>query len=245
MRYFRYTWVLPVTALLFLAGVEGAAAQQDFLSLNTDDSAWVQPNETDQSPAGAFLRSMLLPGWGHIYAGDSHKNRGYIHTGTDLVLLGSIFGFRFRANRLEDDYITFANLNAGVDLSSRNRTFQLAVGDFDSLDEYNDYQLRTRNWNRLIEDNPENRWLWNSSDERNRFRDLRSEVDNIRNQLPAIAGLMVLNRIVSGISSYNRVKREVEDQSMNLSFIPVRTETGFSAVTEITGVQAQLTFYFK
>jgi hypothetical protein len=175
------------------------------------------------SQRGAFLRSLLLPGWGHYHAGGDHVQRGRFHTGADLALLGGGVGITLHAKRVESNYITFTQLNAGVDLTGRGRTFRLAVADFESLDEYNDYQLRTRNWHRLIDDTPENRWQWQSSDERREYREMRARSDRLRNQVPAIAALMVLNRVVSAISAYNRAQ-EVNRQAHsapNVTLTPV------------------------
>lgn len=240
----RLKSIITVLALLCLSFCEVADAQNLKMDLSFGKNT-VSEEVLAKSPAQAFLRSLALPGWGHFYAGNDHRNRGYIHAGTDIALLGTIFGFNIKANRIENDYITFVNLNAGVDLSSRNRSFRLAVGDFNSLNEYNDYQLRSRNWNRLIEDTPQNRWLWESTSQRFRYRELRSQADNIRNQLPAIAGLMVVNRIISGISAYNRVRKDQETLKMNLTLLPVSSSTYYSQYSDISGVKAQFRLFFN
>lgn len=242
------------SAILFLiltfsvVGKATVSAQSDpFQSLQ--DTRFNEIQTADQkSPRAAFLRSLVLPGWGHFYAGNQHNTRGAVHVGTDAVLIGSIFGFNFRANRIENDFITFANFNAGVELSSRDRSFRLAVADFNSLGEYNDYQLRTRNWNRLIEDIPENRWNWPDSEVRNRYSDMRSDADRIRSQIPALAGLMVVNRIISAISSYNRVRSEIESSNSNraeLAIVPVLQQQHTDQyIAEISGFAARLKIRF-
>jgi len=205
-------------------------------------------NENQKSPSAAFVRSLVLPGWGHFYAGNQHNTRGAVHVGVDAALIGSIFGFNIRANRIENDFITFANLNAGVDLSSRDRSFRLAVADFNSLEDYNDYQLRTRNWNRLIEDTPNNRWNWPNFDARNRYSEMRSDSDRIRSQIPALAGIMVVNRIISAISAYNRVRNEIESTPQSrteLAIVPVLKKIRSDVYdSEISGAAAQITIRF-
>jgi hypothetical protein len=197
--------------------------------------------QTDPDPAGAFVRSLAVPGWGHFYAGNDHRTRGAVHLGTDLVLIGTLFGFNARAVNLREQYTTLSSLRAGVDISGRERSFRLAVGDFNSLEAYNDYQLRTRNWDRLIEDTPDNRWLWDSADDRIRYRELRSTRDRIRNQLPALAALMVVNRVVSGISAYNRARGEGDSSNRGLSMIGVMPVQDRNT---ITGSVAVITFSF-
>jgi hypothetical protein len=199
-----------------------------------DDAA----GQADADPAGAFLRSMAVPGWGHFYTGTEHRTRGAAHLGTDLVLIGSIFGFHVRSINLREQYTTLSNLRAGVDISGRDRSFMLAVGDFNSLHEYNDYQLRTRNWDRLIEDRPENRWQWSSADDRRRYRELRSNRDRIRNQLPALAAFMVVNRVVSGVSAYNRTRQGGgADARAEIYLVPVGDDFGITGTAAVLSIR--------
>lgn len=171
------------------------------------------------SPEGAFVRSLVVPGWGHYYVNPDQWRRGQIHFGTEIALIATYLGFSIRSDNLEDQFQTLASLKAGVDISERSRSFQLALSDFNTLQEYNEYQLRSRNWNRFFEDQPENRWSWESDNDREKYNDLRSDVDRVKNQLPAILGLMVVNRVVSAISAYNRAK--AQSNLPEMSILPV------------------------
>jgi hypothetical protein len=243
-RYCLTSFFLILVLVFSVAGVAAVSAQSSGFQIEEDSSFIEDP----KSPTAAFVRSIVLPGWGHFYAGNQHRTRGGIHLGTDVVLIGSIFGFNMRANRIENDFITFANLNAGIDLSTRDRSFQLAVADFNSLDDYNDYQLRTRNWNRLIEDIPNNRWNWRDSDARNRYSEMRSDSDRIRNQIPALAGIMVVNRVISAISAYNRVRNEIESNAQSraeLTIVPIMQQYGSDRIySEISGAAARIKIRF-
>jgi len=157
-------------------------------------------------PSRSFLRSLAVPGWGHHYNNPESWTRGKIHLGADILLIGSYFGLSVRANNLEDQFETFAQLRSGVPIENRSRSFRLAIGQFSSLQEYNDFQLRSRNWNRLLPDVPENRWEWASEEDRRRYRDLRESSDNAQNQLPAIGALLVVNRVISAISAYRQAR---------------------------------------
>lgn len=176
------------------------------------------------SPEGAFVRSLVMPGWGHYYVNSGQWKRGQVHFGAEVVLIASYFGFSVRANNLENQYQTLASLKAGVEITDRSRSFQLALGDFKTLQEYNEFQLRSRNWNRLFNDQSENRWNWDTEEDRDKYNDLRSDVDRVKNQLPAILGLMVVNRVVSAISSYNRAKSQ--SNIPDVTVLPVRASPG-------------------
>jgi hypothetical protein len=217
---------VPVLLLLFAitAVAAGSAEARQFDDHRTVEVLYaesLQPKDGGMaSPRGAFFRSLVLPGWGHYYTGSEHAGRGRFHTGADLALFGAGVGVTVQSNRIERNYITYTRLHAGVDLAERGRAFRLAVGDFQSLDAYNDYQLRTRSWHRIIEDTPENRWDWAAEEDRRNYREMRSRSDRYRNQVPAIAAMMVLNRVISAISAYNRAR----EGSLN------RTEVALSPV---------------
>lgn len=180
------------------------------------------------NPEGAFIRSLIVPGWGHYYVNHDHWTRGQVHLGTEVALIASYFGFSVRAQNLEQQYQTLASLKAGVDLSAKSRAFQIAIGDFNTLREYNDFQLRSRKWNRLFEDRPENRWLWENEAARENYNDLRSDMDRVRNQLPAILGLMVVNRVISAVSAYNHAHNKANIPE--ISFMPVSIQSSGTGI---------------
>ena len=185
--------------------------------------------QQNPDPKGAFLRSMVLPGWGHYYTDRDNWGRGAIHLGADLVLVASFAGLRIRSSNLLDQYTTLASLRAGVDISERNRSFQLAIADFNTLSEYNDFQLRSRNWNQLLADSPENRWNWAANEDREKYNDLRGDRDAANNQIPALAALLVLNRVFSAVNAYSRARKMSGIPEVALSPYPAVGNTGFIA----------------
>lgn len=159
------------------------------------------------SPRTAFLRSLVVPGWGHHYVDKTNWTRGQYHLAADVAMILSYAGLTIRGNQLESELDVYALSKANADISSRNREFQLAVATFDNLDDYNDFQLRSRNWDDLLPDIPENRWNWDEDADRFQFQDMRERVDRNNSQLPTIAALMVANRLVSALSAYNHARR--------------------------------------
>lgn len=158
----------------------------------------------EKSAGRALLRSFILPGWGHYYIDNRNWNRGRVHLLSDVVLLGSYFGLRLNATRLEINLNSLAKQHAGVDISGKGRGYLLNVAEFSSIQEYNDFQERSRNWDQIYEITNDNTWSWNSDENRLSFLKLDNRIQNNRQQLPAILSLMVVNRIVSGISAFSR-----------------------------------------
>jgi len=203
--------------ILVLAPLSISAQQQSFE---------VEP----KSPRGAFLRSLVLPGWGHQYIDKTDWKRGQYHMAADAMMLLSYAGINLRNNQLENDLETFARANAGIDLSNRNRIFFLAIANFDNLEVYNDYQIRSRNWDNLITDVPENQWNWTEDDDRFRYQNKRERIDKNSNQLPALITLMVANRVISGISAFSKARNQNRQiPEARFSYLNEFGEPGFTA----------------
>ena len=198
--------------------------------ISMDANAQFQQKEDLPSPRGAFLRSMVVPGWGHHYVDKTDWTRGQYHMAADAVMLLSYMGLKVRTNHLETNLQTYAMSKAGVDLAGRDRNMFIAVGNFDNLQAYNDYQLQSRNWDNLIADVPENQWNWGSGGQRIRYQDMREQVDKNNNQFPAIITLMVANRLVSGISAFARARKAWENvPEASFSYLNEFGEPGFTA----------------
>lgn len=154
--------------------------------------------------------------------------------GADILVVLSFFGLNIHSNNLQQNWYSYARDEAGIDIENRSREIQLAVGDFNSLSDYNDYQLRTRNWDQLLEDRPENRWNWQSDELRGEYNDIRNRFENIDQQLPALIGLMVVNRVVSAISAYNRAgKVQAKNTDTALYFSRHAVGTGILANVKV------------
>ncbi len=197
-----------------------------FVAASVDRSMAQQPD-----PKVAFLKSLAVPGWGHHHVDNNNWQRGQYHLGADAVLILSFAGFSIHSNNLQQNWFVYGRQQAGVPIAGRSRQFQLAVGDYNSLEAYNDYQARSRNWDQLFEDVPENRWQWTDSADRQKYRDLRSRFESIDQQLPALLGLMVVNRVISGISAYNRAKKKQKSNtaSSSLFLSPYQYDDGLVA----------------
>ncbi len=183
--------------------------------LGANTSATAQTDADLPDPKIAFLKSLAVPGWGHYYVNKSNWTRGQYHLAAEATLILSYFGFSIHSNNLQQNWYSYGRAKAGVPIEGRSRRFQLAVGDFDNLQAYNDYQLRRRNWDRLFENTPENQWNWDSPSERSQYEDIRSRFERIDQQLPALLALMAVNRVISGISAYNRAQKQAAERSVS------------------------------
>lgn len=182
------------------------------------------------NPRTAFLKSMALPGWGHHYVDRSDWTRGKYHLAADVILIVSFLGLNIHSNNIRQNWYAYSQSEAGIDIEGRSRSLQLAIGNFSNLQAYNDFQARSRNWDQFIDDSPENRWNWETESARAEYNDLRNRFENIDQQLPALVGLMVVNRVFSAISAYNRARKVSEPRNQAaLYFSQYRTGGGVMA----------------
>lgn len=160
-----------------------------------------------KSPKGAFFRSLLLPGWGHHYLGANHKRRARFHFGAEVILIASYFGIQQRVENMEDRMFSYADAQIGIDLSRKNRAFQLAVAQYNSLQEYNDFMERSRNWDQILPNTSENQWYWSDDQSRERYVQLRDDRERANQQLPGLLSLMVVNRLFSGLNAFTAARK--------------------------------------
>ena len=193
-----------------------------FLVLVLINVTGINPVKAQETKPGmAFLKSLVVPGWGHLSLGGEHTTRGYIHLGTDVALILTYFGVDLSAQHLQQNMYSFVELNANTTIKNRERGFRLAIGQFENLATYNDYQERNRNWNSLFSSTPSNQWQWNSVKNQANYIKMRNDIDSYNQQLPFILSAMVANRLISGISAFIRA-REMEAPKTSLSFTPVQ-----------------------
>jgi hypothetical protein len=202
------TTVIVAVSLVYAGQVQGQQVEE--LSADLPD------------PKGALLRSAVMPGWGHYYVNNQDWTRGKYHLAAEVALLTAFVGLRLRSGFLETNLITYARKKAGTDLENRDRQYWLAIGNFDNREAYNDYNQKTRNWDRLYPDEERYRWDWPSKEARLEYKSLQNRIDKIDRQLPALASLMVVNRVVSGISSFLQA-RDVIDQAPKIGMAPNRS----------------------
>lgn len=203
-----------------------------FLLLTTASIVRAQSSSLP-NPKIAFLKSMAVPGWGHHYVDKSDWQRGKFHLGIDAALILSYVGLTIYRNNTRQNWQTYGQSKAGVPIKGRSRDFQIAVGNYENLDAYNDYQLRRRQWDNLIKNLPKNSWNWSNKSQRSRYNQLRDRFEGINNQLPAILGLMILNRVISGISAFNRAKKKGRLANSTVYLTPYHYKSGIVANLKI------------
>lgn len=163
----------------------------------------------------AFLRSIVVPGWGQII--EDKRSLGYTFLTAEAILIAGIIGLRTHASWLEEDYKTLADQHAGID-GNFDHQFYVDIGNWMTRIDYNEQRLRDRYYDAVYTD-PNFDWSWDSDGNRRKFRELRIASDNSRQISILLVGGMVINHFISAIEAGRGIKaKEDKKATLNVDF---------------------------
>ncbi|MCI0554386.1 MAG: hypothetical protein L0287_25855 [Anaerolineae bacterium] len=157
-----------------------------------------QPNDDSKSATVAVLLSLVLPGAGEWYAGNFETGKYFLLA--DGALWLSYGAFQLRGDWLREDARSFAQRHAGADFSGKDNEFDVNIGNFLSMDEFNQARLRAREYDAMYLSADFN-WRWESNAKRVQFRELRIASDEMYENASFVVGALVINRIISAFSA--------------------------------------------
>jgi len=154
------------------------------------------------------LQSALLPGWGQKSLNYSDRSRVFTYVESGLVL--SIFGSTTYANILKKNYIAYAVAHAAVSSSGKGHEYWVDIGNFATIEDYNDEHLRNREMDDIYEVSPQWGWVWDTDSHRDFFEQKRILSDQMKQVASFGVGAMILNHMVSAIDALylKRIGRE-------------------------------------
>lgn len=149
------------------------------------------------SKGGALLRSLIMPGWGQHVLGDHRAARKLVLVETGLWLSYAVT--RGAAGWYQQDYRAFAALHAGVAYPLKPDIYYYRLGQYDSIYEYNQVQLRQRYIGDIYRLGEGNDWQWDDPASRERYNDLRRASLLAAKGARFLVGGMIINRAVAAI----------------------------------------------
>jgi len=154
------------------------------------------------------LQSALLPGWGQKSLNYSDRSRVFTYVESGLVL--SIIGSTTYANILKKNYIAYAVAHAAVSSSGKGHEYWVDIGNFATIEDYNDEHLRNREMDDIYEVSPQWGWVWDTDSHRDFFEQKRILSDQMKQVASFGVGAMILNHMVSAIDALylKRIGRE-------------------------------------
>ena len=152
----------------------------------------------------AILYSLLLPGMGELYA-DAYDS-GIYFTVADGVLWGTFAGMNVYANWQKDRYISYSQSNASVSSEGKDEDYYATIGEYSSIDQYNDEKALERNFDEMY--NTEKYfWKWNTSTEQKTYKSMWVSSEQTFNDVRFVVGALLLNRVISAINAVRLVSR--------------------------------------
>ncbi len=165
----------------------------------------------------AFLKSVLIPGWGQISTG--RTVRGYIFLGAEVALIAGYIGFQARETWLKDDYITYANQHANL-IGDHPHQFYVDIGNWLDQRSYNEQRNLERDFEALYP-RPTDTWSWDSDDNRAHFKSMRIASDISGRLAIFMVGGMIINHLASAIDATH-----LQDRVGQISIEPTSNADG-------------------
>lgn len=182
------------------------------------------------SPGTSFLKSLLIPGYSQIKAGNK---RGYVYLALEGASLLYLFQSKLDRDRMKEDARVFVYTNAGCNLSNNiDETWSL-VEKYPSFDAYIEYLYREAR--QYYPDDPEAqeqyvrekipsfKWGWNALTNFYTFQDKMSTYRSIGNRMTALMGFILLNHLASGIDAFISEKIGSKKLKVSIHHLPERT----------------------
>jgi hypothetical protein len=163
------------------------------------------PPPSDDQPASrksvglAVVYSLLVPGMGELYAEGFASGKYFLMAEAALWL--TYGAFEIHGNDLRDGARAFASARAGVSPGAKDDQFFVDLGNFLTMDEYNEKRLRDREPARLYSPAAGQYWRWDSDASRLTYREQRVSSEDMYNNRKFAAAAIVINHIVSAINA--------------------------------------------
>ncbi len=165
-----------------------------------DEMRLVPSSESERKSVPiAVALSLVLPGMGELYAGNFQTGK-YLLT-ADAGLWLTYGGFQLYGDWLRTDARSFATQRAGASFEHKDEQFEVNIGNFLSVEDYNEAKLRNRQYDLLYDPNSTYAWRWRSDADRLRFREQRIRSDESYRNSKFVLGALILNRIISAFSA--------------------------------------------
>lgn len=147
----------------------------------------------------AALYSLLVPGMGELYAGGFASGKYFLMAEGGLWITYAIF--EIHGNDLRDGARAFAASRAGATVGGKDDQFFVDLGNFLSMDDYNDKRLRDREPARLYSLEKGQYWRWDTDESRLAYREQRIASDRAYNNRKFVGAAILVNHVVSAINA--------------------------------------------
>ncbi len=175
----------------------------------------IPAERTKKNPGLAIIYSLLLPGMGELYA-DGYSSGKYF-TIAEGTLWGLFIGMNTYANWQKDRYESYAVANGGVNSSGKNSQFYATIGDYSSVEQFNEEKALNRDFSEMY-DAKTNFWNWQTTEQRKTYRGMWTSSEQTFNDIRFVVGALIVNRIASAINAVRLVSAYNKNLDTDLSW---------------------------
>ena len=152
-----------------------------------------------QLTASQAWKSLILPGWGEKKLNINNKSKA--HLLSEMILVSSVMFTDSQYSSYRNDYRVYGADEAGVNWNGKSDLYAAHVGNYDSMELFNNQQLLNFGPTAFIYYNDSYSWDWQGdSIMRNRYDSLRNKSETYNEAKGFLIAGMLLNRIISFIN---------------------------------------------
>jgi hypothetical protein len=164
-----------------------------------------------------ILLSLLLPGAGEWFMGN--KSLAKLFLGTDIALWLGYWGTQNYIKVLENDYLTYAAIHAGVDTRNKNSQYWIDIGSQQDIFSFNENKRIERNLEAIYPEDKENFWQWDSKENRLFYNQYRFRQHDWKRRLNILIGGLIFNRLVSAVDVIRLIRKTQKSEQKQLSHL--------------------------
>lgn len=193
----------------------------------------LEPQEQNVTRSKAFLRSLLVPGWGQHYAGNKTKSKLFL--GVEAAIWTSFIVFKSREVLRTDEFEEHATAYADVDPAGKDEEYYRIMTIFNSSDEYNTAvradaraifgTAASDEKTQYIVENSysgDREYRWKSNAERLNYRIIRNDARDSGQRADFALVAAVLNHAISAVEAARSTgsMRALQDAVGHIEVIP-------------------------
>ena len=179
-----------------------------------------------------IIKSLIIPGWGQKSLSFSKRARYYNYVESGLIL--TILGTTTYSNILKKNYISFASNHAALSSSGKNHKYWVDIGNYDSINDYNNEHLRNREVDDLYPEDKKWSWDWDFDSNRKTFEKSRILSDQMKLAATFGFGALIMNHVISSIDAMYLKRLSIKDKAYMEPYFNVQNGMiGYSIIFSI------------
>ena len=169
------------------------------------------------TPAGAFFRSLVLPGWGQLAVGA--PGRATVFAAVEGTLFAGAVGTGVMRGVYRDDYRALASAVAGADIAGKGDGFFSDLAFYDTRAHHNQAAL--------VYDQPDptfygsqDDWQWPTTTDRMRYRGYWNDSRRMDQRLDYLFFAVSLNHFASAVDAAKQASRGNDRAATRRNTVP-------------------------